>query len=230
MPEFVPDPHHFRKNRIVTLACEDPAYTHFDIMRTKLLATISQNGWRSIAITSPRPHCGKTLVSANLAFSFARQQELKCALVDLDLRRPQLAKTLGLKQGPSMAAFLNGTDDSTSQFVRYSDNLAIGASTTSLRQSAELLANSSTKKAITGFYDALQPDIVIFDMPPLMASDDTLAFLPNIDCTLLIVEAEHSTIQEVDDTERILAEKSNLLGVVLNKCRFDSESYNYNYD
>ena len=230
IPQFEPDNKHFRKNRIITLVCEDPVYTSFDIMRTKLLATMKQKGWRSLAITSPNPHCGKTLVSANLAFSFARQKEIRSILVDIDLRRPQLAKTLGLKPGPSVASFLSGFGEITSQFVRFDKNLAIGASTNAQKHSAELLANSQTRKSIDTLCDQLQPDIIIYDMPPLMASDDTLAFLPNVDCTLLVVEAEKTTIHEVDETEQTLAEKSNLLGVVLNKCRFSSENYGYYYD
>ena len=230
IPQFEPDHKHFRKNRIITLICEDPAYTSFDIMRTKLLATMKQKGWRSLAITSPNPHCGKTMVSANLAFSFARQKEIRSVLIDIDLRRPQLAKTLGLKPGPSVASFLSGFGEITSQFVRFDKNLAIGASTNAQKHSAELLSNSQTRKSIDTLCDQLQPDIIIYDMPPLLASDDTLAFLPNVDCTLLVVEAEKTTIQEVDETEQTLAEKSNLLGVVLNKCRFGSENYGYYYD
>lgn len=230
IPQFEPDNKHFRKNRIITLICENPAYTSFDIMRTKLLATMKEKGWRSLAITSPRPNCGKTLVSANLAFSLARQKEIRSVLIDIDLRRPQLAKTLGLKPGPSMASFLSGFGETTGQFVKFENNLAIGASTNSQKHSAELLANSQTRKSIDALCDQLQPDIIIYDMPPLMASDDALAFLPNVDCTLLVVEAEKSTIEDVDETEQSLAEKSNLLGVVLNKCRFGSENYDYYYD
>ncbi len=228
--QFEPDSKHFRKNRIITLACENPAYTSFDILRTKLLATMKEKSWRSLAITSPKPNCGKTLVSANLAFSFARQKEIRSVLIDVDLRRPQLAKTLGLKPGPSMASFLSGFGETTGQFVRFDTNLAIGASTNSQKYSAELLANSQTRKSIDALCDDLQPDIIIYDLPPLMASDDALAFLPNVDCTLLVVEAEKSTIQDVDETEQSLSEKSNLLGVILNKCRFGSENYGYYYD
>ncbi len=227
--EFVPDPRHLRRHRVITMTCDDPAYTHFDIMRTKILAAMKQNGWKSLALTSPNPHCGKTMVSANLAFSFARQSELKTILIDVDLRRPQMAKTLGIQQGPSMSAFLSGTDDVTGQFVRFENNLAIGASSNPQRQSAELLANSQTRKSIDLLCKTLEPDIVIYDLPPIMASDDTLAFLPNVDCSLLIVEAERSTFREVDQTEQIMAEKSNLLGVVLNKCRFTTDNYGY-YD
>lgn len=230
LPLFEPDAQHFQRNRVITLACEDPAYATFDILRTKIMAAMKQNGWRSLAITSPSPNCGKTMVAANLAFSFARQSELKIILVDADLRRPQLTNTLGLQPGPSMSDFLSGAGEATSQFVRYGANLAIGASTRPQSHAAETLANTQTRRSLDALYDALRPDVVIFDLPPLLASDDMLTFLPNVDCTLLVIEADRTTFREVDETEQELAEKSNLLGVVLNKCRLETEKYGYAYD
>jgi protein-tyrosine kinase len=52
----------------------------------------------------------------------------------------------------------------------------------------------------------------------------------SVDCTLLIIEADRTTVSEVDEAEQLLAEKSSLLGVVLNKSRFESDSYAYYYD
>jgi Mrp family chromosome partitioning ATPase len=230
LAEFKPDLAHLRRNRVITLDCEDPNYTVFDIMRTKVLAALKQHGWRSLAITSPSPHCGKTMIASNLAFSFARQKELRSLLIDVDLRRPQLAKTLGFPAGPSVGAFLSGTEDPTSQILRVGANLGIAASQRPTTHSSEILASSQTRRSIEAVYAALQPDVVIFDLPPLRAGDDTLAFLPLVDCTLLIVEAERTPVHLVDEIEQELAAKSNLLGVVLNKCRFETEDYGYYYN
>ena len=48
------------RNRIVTFADTDPAHATFDMMRTKILRMLRQNGWTSVAITSPTNGCGKT--------------------------------------------------------------------------------------------------------------------------------------------------------------------------
>ena len=45
-----------------------------------------QNGWKRLAITSPGPACGKTMITVNLAFSLARQAEMT-ALYDGIKRR-----------------------------------------------------------------------------------------------------------------------------------------------
>lgn len=73
----------------------------------------------------------------------------------------------------------------------------------------------------------LAPDVVIFDLPPMLANDDVAAFLPNVDCAILVVAAEQTTRAEVDLCERELSQKTNLLGVVLNKCRYAPEKYGY---
>jgi len=69
------DPRHLEANRIVSTNKIDPRAMPFDMLRTKILKTMSENGWRTIAVTSPRPGCGKTTVAINLAISIARQSD-----------------------------------------------------------------------------------------------------------------------------------------------------------
>ena len=72
---------------------------------------------------------------------------------------------------------------------------------------------------------------MIFDMPPMQAGDDVMAFASRVDCVLLVAAAEETTIKQVDLCERNLATQTNVLGVILNKCRYmgDEDSYGY-YD
>jgi MinD-like ATPase involved in chromosome partitioning or flagellar assembly len=74
-------------------------------------------------------------------------------------------------------------------------------------------------KAIRDLKQRFNPDVLICDLPPMLASDDVAAFLPNVDCVILVVEAEADTLGQVDACERELAAQTNVLGVVLNKCR-----------
>ena len=67
----------------------------FDALRTKILQQMRANGWRRVAITSPGAACGKSTVALNLAFSLARQPDMRAILLDLDLRRPSLARMVG---------------------------------------------------------------------------------------------------------------------------------------
>lgn len=73
----------------------------------------------------------------------------------------------------------------------------------------------------------MSPHVILFDMPPMLSNDDVLAFLPHVDCAILVAAAEQSTLDEVDVCEQELSERTNVLGVVLNKCRFSPEKYGY---
>jgi Mrp family chromosome partitioning ATPase len=227
LPPFEPDPARLERGRVVTFADADPAHAVFDMMRTKLLRALKQNGWTSVGITSPTPGCGKTTVALNLAFSLAQQSELRTVLVDLDLRHPEVARHLGLDGPRAVADMLRGTAPVQETFVRYRENLAIGASTEPMRHSGDLLNSAAATQAVAGMRAALAPDVILYDLPPMLASDDTLAFLPHLDCMLLVAGAEKSRLDEVDRCEHELAQSTNLLGVVLNMCRYMDEDYGY---
>jgi Mrp family chromosome partitioning ATPase len=224
---FEPDRELLARNRIVSFADTDPAHATFDMMRTKMLRMLRQNGWTSVAITSPTNGCGKTTLSLNLAFSLSHQPDVRTVLVDLDLRRPAVAKEIGLKKPQSMASVLQGTRPVAENFVRYGENLAIGTNATAVRGSSELLLNAATAQGVASLKAAFQPDVIIYDMPPMLMSDDAMAFLPHVDCVLLVAAAEKSRLDEVDKCEQDLAEQTNVLGVVLNKCRYTGADYGY---
>ena len=224
---FAPDPAVMRTNRIVTFERRDPVHATFDMMRTKTLRMMRDKGWTSLGITSPTAGCGKTTVGLNLAFSLAHQPDMHTVLMDFDLRRPAMAKHIGLTQPQSMASVLQGNRALTENFVRVGENLAIGTSARGIRSASEILQHVATGRVLAELKAAFQPDIVIYDLPPMLVNDDVLAFLPHVDCVLLVAAAERSRLDEIDKCEQDLADQSNVLGVVLNKCRFPGEEYGY---
>ena len=60
-------------------------------------------------------------------------------------------------------------------------------------------------------------------------TDDTIAFLPRVDCALLIAAAETTAVKEIDNCEREIAAQTNVMGIVLNKCRYMEADYGYGY-
>lgn len=229
MELFTPKPKQMAENRVVTFDQKDPAHVAYDMMRTKIFSTCRANKWRTVAITSPTPECGKTLTAVNLAFSFARHKDTRTVLMDLDLRRPMVAETLGITAPHSMGRFLDGADPVSSHFLRYDQTLAIGSNNRRILNAAEVLQHANAEGAMETLKTTLNPDIILVDLPPMMATDDVMAFLPNIDAVLLIVGAGSSSLRDVDDCERDLAEQTEVMGVVLNKCQYTPESYSYSY-
>jgi capsular exopolysaccharide synthesis family protein len=217
-----------RKKRIVAFAGGKEA-VYFDVMRTKVLQQIRANGWRRIAITSPTAGCGKSTISLNLAISLARQPEMRTVLLDLDLRRPSLGKMLGIQDRPSFSDVLAGKLPFDQVAMRYEAGLAIAVNKGPAHNPAELLHGSSVTVALNTIETQYAPDVMLFDMPPMLVSDDTMAFIGQVDAVLLIAAAEMTSIKEIDSCERELAGQTNVMGVVLNKCEYMGKEYGYSY-
>jgi len=201
----------------------------FDMLRTKLVQQAKTNQWRRIAITSPTPRCGKSTMALNLAFSLSRQAELRTIVIEADLRRPSFARLLGTKQTGNFGRVLAGQDDPANNFRVFAGNVAFISNQVATSNPSELLQSATAKAALARIEEIYQPDLMLFDTAPLFATDDTFGFLENVDAAILIAAAEMSTIDEVDVAETELAEVTKVMGVVLNKARYTSSSYGYEY-
>jgi Mrp family chromosome partitioning ATPase len=240
LPETEISAETLRRARIVTGDKSDPASTVFDMTRTRILKTCQQNGWRRIGFTSPSKHCGKSFVTLNLAFSFARNPALRCVVMDLDLQQPSINRALRGGAGKGAAALRHDeggdvvkllTGDASVRDVarKLRPNLALlGAEPT--RNSAEILHNRETAAALDAVQAALEPDIMLVDLPPIFAGDDVLSVCGALDALAIVASAQHTTAREVLDAERIFSGYTAFLGVVLNKVEpGDAERYDYGY-
>jgi protein-tyrosine kinase len=225
---FSPDLKVLQAKRIVTLN-GGPHAVPFDMMRTKILQQMRANGWQRLAITSPTAACGKSTIALNLAFSLARQTELRTILAELDLRRPSLANLLGLRSRAGFAKVLEGRAEFKDVALRHNDGLALALNDGPVRNPAELLHGSHVADALKEIETIYAPDLTLFDMPPMLVSDDVMAFMGHVDAVLLIAAAETTTIKEIDACERELASQTNVMGVVLNKCNYMGKEYGYSY-
>ena len=230
LPVWRPNPKHLQKKRCVSFA-GGAAAVPFDVMRTRLLQQVRGKGWKRIAITSPGANCGKTMICLNLAFSLARQHDVRCIVIEMDLRRPSMAGTLGDASGHQMAEVLAGKATAADHLIGYGSNLAFGTNLRPSPHSAELLQGPAAAAALDMIEARYQPTLMLFDMPPMQVSDDTMAAMGLMDAALLVGAAESTTIAEIDRCEQDLAARTNVMGVVLNKCRYldKSEGYGYGY-
>jgi protein-tyrosine kinase len=124
LPEAVLDRATLIHSRILSQSASQES-TPFDVLRTKILYQMRQNGWRRLAITSPLPKCGKTTTAVNLTLALGRQPELRTVLFDFDLRAPTVADKLGLPQPPSIAPLLQGKCSFAEHADRVGPNLAL---------------------------------------------------------------------------------------------------------
>ncbi len=228
LPEVTLSPGKALRHRITALAGNKDA-TPYDMLRSRTIRLMKEKGWTRLSVTSPGAACGKTTVALNLALSLSRQKDLKVMLIDLDLRRPSLHRTVGHSPGRSMHEVLDGSAAFEDAAVRMGENLVLAMNATPAPHPAELLQSVGTREALDAIERRWQPDIMLFDMSPMLATDDNVGFLGNVDCALLIAAAESTTLSNIDLCEKELAQLTNVLGVVLNKCRYPDDSVGYSY-
>ena len=230
LTEIAPDDDHLERNHIYAHKRSASAAS-FDIMRTKLLHQLRSHNWRRVAVTSPTAACGKTTMALNLSFSLARQPDLRAMLIEFDLRRPAIAETLGLTNAPQFSQFLTGEADAEEVLRRIGPNFALGVNAESESDSSELLQRVETGRIMDALEQRYAPDVMLFDMPPMLLADDTLGFIDQIDCVVLVAAAGSSTLAEVKRCSEELKTRCNFLGVVVNMCRFASsgDAYGYGY-
>jgi Mrp family chromosome partitioning ATPase len=201
----------------------------YAVLRTKIIHQSQINGWRRVAIVSPDIGAGKTTTLANLAFSFERQRDMHVMCLDLDLRRPALQKVLAQKPDHSMAEVLDGHVRFAEHGLRLGERVAFGLNNGPAPNPSELLLSRATRDALEGIERDYAPDLTLFDISPLNASDDNIAFLQNVDCAVIIAAAESTPMNRIDQAERQVAELTNVMGIVLNKCRYISDTDEYQY-
>ncbi len=218
-----------RSHRITALK-QGKSSGPFDLLRSRTLRIMNENDWSSLAVTSPNKTCGKTTVTTNLALSLSRQSDLKILVLDLDLRRPALHKILGHRAPNSLHEVLRGDQTIDSVFVGVAPNLAFGLNNAPAENPSELLQSKQAKNRLDEIKAVFDPDLILFDMPPMLAGDENVGFLPIVDCGLLVSAADSTTMQQLDICEKELAGLTNVLGVVLNKCRHNDADSGYDYD
>ncbi len=211
------DPAHLESHRIVAHHKAHPASWAFDLLRTQVLQKMDENGWRTLAITSPTMESGKTVVAINLAIGIAQQTNRTSLLMDFDLRRPRVASSLGLNGKISLNQVLAGTARVDEAMVNPGiPRFVVLPTQQAMPSSAELLGSRKVAALMSELREHYSDRVVVVDLPPVLSVDDVLAVLPRIDCVLMVVGNGTSTRKEIDEAMSRLS-KFNLLGVVLNK-------------
>ena len=204
---------------LVNFFRRDPAAQAFDLLRTRLLQTLRANGWSRIAIAAPTQGCGSTFTAVNLAQSLARIPNSRTVLMDLNHRNPDIARTLGLDCIGDTRRFLAGEIPLDRHLMRASKTLALGLTADPDPDAAEILHNTRCGETLERMTEVLHPDVVLYDLPPILAYDDLVAFLPQVDGVLLVADATQTLARHIAACEQMLDGQTQVLGVILNRAR-----------
>lgn len=212
-------PEVFRKNRLIHPADAGPAMSAYRQLRTQVLLAMRRNGWTSLGITSPGTAEGKTLTAVNLAISLAMDVNHTVMLADLDLRRPGVHRAFGLEERPGLSDYLISNADLRGLLFNPGiPRLVVLPAGQPVPNSSEMLSSPRMNQLVEEVKTRYPERIVLFDLPPLLAADDVLAFSPQLDAVLLVAEEGRTRKKELEAAAEML-QGVPVIGPVLNKAR-----------
>ena len=216
-----------RQNHILTGEAGDDAARAYKVLRTQVSQRLRQNGWKTLGITSPGHGEGKTLTAINLSISLALEPHHTVLLVDADLRHPSIHSYLGIEVEYGLHEhLLDGIPVEQTLVHPQIRRLVLLPGSKSLNSSSEMLSSPDMLDLVQQLKKRYPTRLVIFDLPPVLASDDVLAFAPYLDAMLLVVEEGKTQRDELARAAELLqATNQNLIGTVLNKSAEQSSVY-----
>jgi capsular exopolysaccharide synthesis family protein len=176
------------------------------------------NGAQVIAVTSPAAGEGKTLTSINLAGALAREAEGRVLLIDADLRRPSVARSLGMADGDT-----NGLADIIADPKGQLSASARGIGSFNLSVVPAGMPGPAIHKVLRSprLEQVLQEarkqfDVIVIDTPPLLPVFDS-ALLSRLVDGLLIVVAANQTPRKLLGEALNLVDPAKVMGIVFNR-------------
>ncbi len=203
----------------------------FKFLRTTLSYSKEEGVAKSLLITSSAPSEGKSVISSNLAGSYAIAKK-KTLLIDCDLRKPRVHTIFNKKRVPGLVDYLYGKatyeDIISLTEVKGLSIIPVG---TIPQNPTEFLDSSGMKSFLNRVKQEFE--VVIIDSPPLTTLADAIILSRLVDETILVASSgvtDNELLKKsVDQLKRV--EGSTFKGVLLNKFNLKKNygSYYYKY-
>jgi receptor protein-tyrosine kinase len=212
-------------------------YEEFRVIKRKLInnafgpLSSSLKHPNLILVTSSRPGEGKTFTSVNLALSIALEQDKTVLLVDADVLRPNVSRTLQISTPRGLTDYLSSDKLDVSD-IMYSTNverLKLITAGKPHHLSTELLASDKMIDLVQEFASRYPDRIVIFDAPPLLGVNETSVMAGMCGQAVVVLEENKTKLDELDKAISLLP-KDLAVGFVINKAYYSRDKgYGYGY-
>ncbi|HXM22906.1 MAG TPA: polysaccharide biosynthesis tyrosine autokinase [Terriglobales bacterium] len=199
-------------------------------LRTSLLLTFAGGPPKVILITSALPEEGKTTTSVNSAIVLA-QKGTRVLLIDADLRRPSIHKTLGMGPKIGISNVLTGSATLQQAIIPSTilPDLFILPAGTPPPNPAELLASNKMKNVLEELRK--QYDHIVIDTPPTLSVTDAVVMSTSADAVVLVIRSGHTTKPALRRARDILLQvNARVCGVLVNAVDLNSPDYYYHYE
>jgi succinoglycan biosynthesis transport protein ExoP len=200
----------------------------FRTIRTGMMLSSIDQPYKMINVTSSVPNEGKTTISINLAAVMGQMK--KTILIDADMRRPALAKSLDIPtNSPGLSNVMAGTAELKDCIHFYEKG------NFSFMSSGQIVPNPSEVISSPKFVQLLKAltekfDQVIIDTPPTQAVSDALIMGSIADAIVYVVKADSTPINVVKTgLSRLNHANGNVIGIALNQVDTEKQSSHYYY-
>ncbi|PCJ30682.1 MAG: exopolysaccharide biosynthesis protein [Gammaproteobacteria bacterium] len=215
------------KKRVVAGMYNNPQSAVFRMLRTQILKKMRVNNWQTLAITSPTAGEGKSLVSSNLAVAIAMELNQTVMLVDMDLRNPSISNYFSLDAEKGLRDYLEQDIELKDVLINPGiKRMVILPGKGRAEDSAELLSSPKMAHLVDDLKSQYDSRMIIFDVPPILQTDDVILSSQYFDCTLLVLEDGKNKEEDIARALQLLG-GNNLIGSVLNKSDKPPTHQNY---
>lgn len=183
----------------------------------------------TIMVTSTLAEEGKSITSLNLAASLAQEYDNTVLLVDADLRRPSIARYLGIEPVLGLSDVLMGTADVSQALVRTGiGNLMLLPSGGRISDPVELMLSSKMVSLVSELKNRYSDRYVIFDTPPVLPFAEAHALGSIVDAVVFVVREGKAPLNSVKEALETL-KGSNVIGITYNCAHSGPFGDDYNY-
>lgn len=202
---------------------------NFRVIRTNLLSVGSlTKAPQVIMVTSSMPKEGKTVVSSNLALSFAHTG-VRTLVMDTDLRRGRLHRLFGLRKNPGLSDLLLGQislDDAIRPTNK--ENLSILTAGQHLDSGAELIGSQRFRELMEEMRGRF--DRIVIDTPPVLGLSETSILQRYVDGVMFVVWSGRTPMRTMKTAvEMLQANGANFYGFILNRLDLSATANYYQY-
>jgi len=197
-------------------------------IRMSLLFTETGVLPKSVMVTSAAPLEGKSTITTNLAISLAKSGK-KVILLEADLRKSKLYKTLDVSPSPGLVDKLANYDDAlVTHSLDEISGLSISVAGTRTSNPVELLSSEHMRKTIDELEE--QYDIVLIDCPSVIGLVDSSLLSQLVESVIFVVSAHTTGHGVVENALRSLNDaNAPIIGTIFNnfKPNLSRETYDY---
>lgn len=199
----------------------------FRALRAKLEYRMDMLKIKTIAVTSAIAGEGKTISCANLAMNLASGGRKKVLVIDVDLRKSDLAKSFRIARHPGLSEFLSGSI-SFQDVVHNSHipGLYIIPGGTALAAPADLLSGEKFRIFLRDVRDRF--DVILLDAPPVVPVADAMSLKDQVDGFVFLFRLGFTPHGMLKQAVEEIGEK-NIIGVILNGVEPRKASYYVRY-